>query len=191
MGKSKKLAESILLNMCKNFNTDYVIVRFGNVLGTRGSVSEIFRKQILKGGPITITNPDMRRYFMTPQQAVQLVLIAATHGMDGDIIIPNLKKQIYITDLIAELIKKIDPVCNSKIKLIVTGSRKGEKLEEQLFSDEEKSLAIQNEDYYRINYDSCLSKIEYIIEEFKKFNNSSFEEICESIFSYSKADGDF
>lgn len=137
MGQSKKAAEAILLKLGKFYKTDFIVIRLCNVLGSRGSVSEIFIRQILKGGPVTLTHPDMKRYFITLPQAAIFTLKAAEFGRNGCLFIPRLNKPIKITELLNALIKKFNPSIESQIEVITTGFRKGEKLIEEILTLDE------------------------------------------------------
>ena len=133
MGSSKKIAE-MYLNEIPNKPTVFIIVRFGNVLGSRGSVVPIFEEQIKNGGPITITDPDMKRFFMTIPEAVFLVLQAAKIGKNNDIFILDMGKQIKIVTLANKMIKAFGKKPEQDIKISFVGKRPGEKIEEQLIS---------------------------------------------------------
>ncbi|WP_337588940.1 nucleoside-diphosphate sugar epimerase/dehydratase [Gorillibacterium massiliense] len=138
MGATKRLAEFMLLNMGKSQATKFLIVRFGNVLGSRGSVVPLFKRQIEDGGPVTVTHPDMVRYFMTISEAVQLVLLAVTMAQGGEILILDMGKPVKILDLAHRLIRLTGLEPDKDIQIVYTGIRPGEKLAEQLFSPEEK-----------------------------------------------------
>jgi FlaA1/EpsC-like NDP-sugar epimerase len=133
-GATKRIAEMIVLNAGKISNQAFCVVRFGNVLGSRGSVVPIFKRQIAKGGPITITHPDMERYFMTIPEAVYLVLQSASMGLGGDAFVLNMGQQIKIVDLAQDLIRLsgLDP---KEIEIIFTGIRPGEKISEDLWDE--------------------------------------------------------
>jgi FlaA1/EpsC-like NDP-sugar epimerase len=137
MGASKRLAEMIVHNAAINTGYCYSAVRFGNVLGSRGSVIKTFKKQLEKGGPITVTHPDIIRYLITIPEAVQLALQASVLGKGGEIFMLDMGKPIKIVDLAKDLIKLSGLEEGKDIKIIFTGLRPGEKLYEELFVDGE------------------------------------------------------
>jgi len=137
MGATKRLAELLVLAAAQRSGQAYMAVRFGNVLGSRGSVIPIFQRQIAAGGPLTITHPDMRRYFMTIPEAVQLVLHASELGQGGEIFVLDMGQPVRILDLATELIKLSGLEPGRDIKIVYTGIRPGEKLDEELFLEEE------------------------------------------------------
>ncbi len=141
MGASKRLCEKYIQNFSLSSNsTKFSIVRFGNVLGSTGSVMPLFEEQIKQGGPITITDPKVTRYFMTIREAVELVLISSQlKTKNGEIFILEMGKPVLIKDLAKSMINLLGEKEN-EIKIIYTGLRKGEKLSEQLFFNEEKVI---------------------------------------------------
>ncbi|MFO7448366.1 MAG: nucleoside-diphosphate sugar epimerase/dehydratase [Ignavibacteriaceae bacterium] len=145
MGTSKRIGEMIVINAAKKFDRKFSVVRFGNVLGSRGSVVQIFKSQIKEGGPITITHPDINRYFMTIPEAVQLVLQAFIIGNGGDIFIFDMGKPVKIVDLAKDLIKLSGLELGKDIEIKITGLRPGEKLYEELFNGGEKFKNTVNE----------------------------------------------
>ena len=136
MGVTKRIAELIILGL-QHEHTRYVAVRFGNVLGSNGSVVPIFQQQIAAGGPVTVTHPEARRYFMTIPESVQLVLQASTMGVASDIFVLEMGQQIRIADMARNLIRLSGLEPDQDIPIIYTGLRPGEKLFEELMLDAE------------------------------------------------------
>ena len=147
MGASKKIGEILIQNIAAKSNTKFSCVRFGNVLGSRGSVVPLFQKQISQGGPITITHPDIKRYFMSTSEAVQLIIQAGTIGKCGEIFVLDMGEPIKIYDLAKDLIK-LSGFTEEDFEIKYTGLRPGEKLYEEILVDEEKSKATQFEKIY-------------------------------------------
>lgn len=137
MGASKRLAEMVVQNMNFHSKTRFAIVRFGNVLGSRGSVVPLFKKQIAKGGPITITDPEMVRYFMTIPEAAQLVLQAGTFSQGGEVFLLDMGEPVKILDMARDLVELHGLIPDKDIKFVFTGLRPGEKLYEELLTAEE------------------------------------------------------
>ncbi len=134
MGASKYLAEVLVQHVAQRLGRPFVVVRFGNVLGSRGSVVPLFQHQIAAGGPVTITHPEMRRYFMTIPEAVQLVLQAGALGRGGEVFVLDMGAQIRILDLAQDLISLSGLRPKEDIEIVFTGVRPGEKLYEELFA---------------------------------------------------------
>jgi len=135
MGASKRLAEMIVLDAAQRSQKPYSVVRFGNVLGSRGSVVPLFKRQIAQGGPVTVTHPKMKRYFMTIPEAVHLVLQAAGMGKGGETFVLNMGDQIKIVDLAEDLIRLSGLEPGKDIEIVYTGIREGEKLSEDLWNE--------------------------------------------------------
>ena len=138
MGATKRIAEMMVIDAAKRSGSPYTVVRFGNVLGSRGSVVPLFKRQIAKGGPVTITHKDMKRYFMTIPEAVYLVLQTAGMGEGGETFILNMGEQVRIVDLAEDLIRLSGLEPERDIEIVFTGVREGEKLSEELWNDGRK-----------------------------------------------------
>jgi FlaA1/EpsC-like NDP-sugar epimerase len=135
MGASKRLAGMIVRNAARESGRPFVVVRFGNVLGSRGSVVPIFKQQIERGGPVTVTHADMKRFFMTIPEAVHLVIEAAGMGKSGELFVLDMGEQVRIVDLAQDLIR-LSGFATEEIGIAYTGVRRGEKMEEALWEDD-------------------------------------------------------
>jgi FlaA1/EpsC-like NDP-sugar epimerase len=151
MGATKRVAERIIRGLADDpLGTRFVGVRFGNVLGSAGSVVPTFKRQIARGGPVTVTHPEMRRYFMTIPEAVQLVLQAATLGAGGDIFVLDMGEPVRIVDLAEDLIRLSGLRPDIDIKIEFTGIRRGEKLYEEWARDSETHVPTVHPQIFRL-----------------------------------------
>jgi len=218
MGASKRIAEIYVQSLGKKISlpfgegrggasTKFITTRFGNVLGSNGSVIPFFKKQIEQGGPVTVTHPEITRYFMLIPEACQLVLEASALGKGGEIFIFDMGKSVKIADLAKKMIKLSRLTLDKDIKIIYTGLRPGEKLYEELLNDQENTLPthhpqimiakVKEYDFAQISkeidlllpllkeqdYKGIVKKMKEILPEFKS-NNSVFEELDKLIIEH-------
>jgi FlaA1/EpsC-like NDP-sugar epimerase len=150
MGATKRVAELMFQGQARAGNNEarYSCVRFGNVLGSRGSVVPIFREQIGNGGPLTVTDPEMERYFMTMQEAAQLIIQAGVLGEKGEIFLLDMGEPVKLMDLARDMIRLSGLTLGEDIDIRVTGLRPGEKLKEELLIGEEGASRTQFEKIY-------------------------------------------
>ena len=184
MGASKRIAEMVVQEAALRMARPYVVVRFGNVLGSRGSVIPLFKEQIKAGGPVTVTHPEMTRYFMTIPEAVHLVLQAGVLGMGSEIFVLDMGQPVKVLDLAKDLIELSGFKPNEDIDIIFTGIRPGEKLHETLFySDEmqagtahEKILVTQN------NHGQAAEDLEEVIKHLEQLAHGQREAEILAVF---------
>ena len=149
MGATKQLAEGVVRDLSSRGITRFAVVRFGNVLGSRGSVVPVFKRQIASGGPVTVTHPDMVRYFMTISEAAQLVIEAGALARGGEIFVLDMGEPVKIVDLAMNMIKLSGYRPGKDIEVKFTGIRPGEKLYEELFGKEELLIETEHEKIYQ------------------------------------------
>jgi FlaA1/EpsC-like NDP-sugar epimerase len=190
MGATKRLAE-IMIQISNNDqkHTEFMAVRFGNVLGSSGSVIPIFKEQIKKGGPVTVTDPDMERYFMSITEAGQLILQAGSLGNGGEIFILDMGETVKIIDLATDLIK-LSGFEPSQIPIEITGSRPGEKKIEELSLPNEKLDKTKHEKIFVLNNKAkdnektiILNEVKKMREKLNNFNSNELKTILSSILS--------
>jgi len=158
-GATKRLAEMIVLNAARESKRAFTVVRFGNVLGSRGSIIPIFKNQIANGGPVTITHPDMYRFFMTIPEAVYLVLQAASMENGGETFVLNMGEPVRILDLAEDLIRLSGLEPQRDIEIAYTGIRPGEKLTEELWDEGTPLAKTLHPDIFRLENDASFSSL--------------------------------
>src|SRR5690606_7891884 len=180
MGATKRFAEMIVQNLAINSKTTFSAVRFGNVLGSRGSVVPLFKEQIAKGGPVTVTDPDMTRYFMTIPEASRLVIQAGLLASGGEVFVLDMGEPVKIVDLAKNMIR-LSGYEESEIKIQFTGVRPGEKLYEELLDASE----IQSEKIYPKIYIGKATPISEseLAEVLNKLPAMTEEEVKEKLLS--------
>jgi FlaA1/EpsC-like NDP-sugar epimerase len=156
-GATKRIGEMLILDASRRTGKSFSVVRFGNVLGSRGSVLVLFKRQIDYGGPVTVTNPDMERYFMTIPEAVHLVLQASAMGKGGEVFVLNMGEQIRILNLAQDLIRLSGLEPGKDIEIVFTGIRPGEKLSEALWDEGADYLSTIHPDILRLNENEVLN----------------------------------
>jgi FlaA1/EpsC-like NDP-sugar epimerase len=161
MGCTKRIAEIYVQSLNRHLErlalgkTSFVTTRFGNVLGSNGSVIPIFKEQIKKGGPITVTHPEITRFFMTIPEACELVIEAGVMGHGGEIFIFDMGKPIKIYDLARKMVMLSGKELNKDIEIVFTGLRDGEKLYEELLNDQENTIPTHNEKILKAKVSEC------------------------------------
>ena len=195
MGATKRITELLCKRMSLNSgHTKFSAVRFGNVLGSSGSVIPIFKEQIRRGGPITVTDRDIRRYFMTIPEAVQLVLEASSISKGGELFVLDMGSMVKIYDLALTMIRLSGLEPEKDIKIEISGLRPGEKMYEELKMDTESLVSTPNDRIFIFNYDDFDQReFEYRFKKlglaFKKRDiKALFEEIMELVPTYKASD---
>lgn len=152
MGTSKRIAEIFCQNLDERVETRFITVRFGNVLGSAGSVLPLFQKQLQSGGPLTVTHPDIQRYFMTIPEACQLILQAMVNGCGGEIFVLDMGEPIKIHYLAEQMIRLAGKIPGKDIAIEYTGLRPGEKLFEELFHEREQLTQTDHTKLYQAKF---------------------------------------
>ena len=189
MGATKRICEMIIQMVNAKSNTNYVAVRFGNVLGSHGSVIPIFKKQIEQGGPVTLTDKNITRYFMTISEAVGLILQAITFAEGGEIFVLDMGKQVKIYDLAVKLINMYGYEVDKDIRIEITGLRSGEKLYEELIINEEgltktlheKIFVTKIMDYDRVKVKEEVEKLRELVNSKKEVTKEEIKKVLKEI----------
>jgi dTDP-glucose 4,6-dehydratase len=162
LGQTKRIAEQLTSHAGKEHSGTYLSVRFGNVLGSRGSVLPLFREQIAQGGPITVTHPEVTRFFMTIPEACELVIQAGALSHDGEVLVLDMGEPVKIADLARRLIAE----CDRNVEIVYTGLRPGEKMHEVLFSPTELPSASEHPMIQRVEVPSMSPTIAALKDPF-------------------------
>jgi FlaA1/EpsC-like NDP-sugar epimerase len=191
MGATKRLAEMIVLDYAHRTGRAFSVVRFGNVLGSRGSVVPLFKRQIAHGGPITITHTDMKRYFMTIPEAVHLVLQASAMGQGGEIFLLNMGQQVRILDLAEDLIRLSGLEPGKDIEIVFTGIRPGEKLSEDLWEEGTEYQKTTHPDIFRVEAEESIipPNLSRIVKELNQLSRKSETHAIISLLDETIPDG--
>lgn len=199
MGASKRLCEKVVQSRANRggHNTKFIITRFGNVIGSNGSVIPIFAKQIENGGPVTVTHPEVYRYFMTIPEACQLVLEAGFMGQGGEIFVFDMGQQVKIADLAKAMIKLSGFIPDKDIQIVYTGLRPGEKLYEELLTDLEKTIPTHHEKIRKahveeIDGELVMEKIDSLLTDLYSLSNEEVVHLMKDLIpEYHTTNGKF
>jgi FlaA1/EpsC-like NDP-sugar epimerase len=189
LGATKRIAEQYIENINKISSTSYITVRFGNVLGSDGSVVPLFKEQINKGGPVTVTHPEVTRYFMTIREACQLILQASKMGKGGEIYVLDMGESIKINYLAEQMIRLSGLIPNEDINIEYTGLRPGEKMYEELFYGNEMREKTEHNKillakHSVINLKDFKNKINEIINSIDKFDNDKLKILLKNLVPF-------
>lgn len=192
MGATKRMAEMIVLNAARKYGLPYSVVRFGNVLGSRGSVVPLFKRQIAMGGPITVRDKDVERFFMTIPEAVHLVLQAFTMGHGGEVFLLNMGEPVKILDLAKDLIRLSGLEPGRDIEIVYTGLRPGEKLSEVLWDDGVEQLPTAHPEISKLgdtetlSGDRLMTVVEELIEDAQAGNVEALVQLLDEVIPGAK-----
>ncbi len=173
MGTTKRVAEIFCQNLNIRSKTQFITVRFGNVLGSAGSVIPLFQKQLEVGGPLTVTHPDMLRYFMTIPEATQLILQAMVNGQGGEIFVLDMGEPVKISYLAEQMIRLAGKEPGKEIAIKYTGLRPGEKLYEELFHESEQLVPTEHEKLFKAKFREL--EWQELMQTMRMINNACFE----------------
>ena len=178
MGASKRIAEKIIMKLNPECDTEFIAVRFGNVLGSSGSVIPLSKKQIQNGGPVTVTHPEITRYFMTIPEACQLVIQAGAFAHGGELFVLDMGKPVKILDLAEKLIRLSGHEPYRTIDIEFTGLRLGEKMYEELLIDLDNVIRTPNRAIFieknNNNFDEILDEVKWLEENINDFDPIAF-----------------
>jgi FlaA1/EpsC-like NDP-sugar epimerase len=189
LGATKRLSELYCQSRNHNSRTSFVIVRFGNVLGSDGSVVPLFQRQIRAGGPVTVTHPEITRYFMTIRESCQLILQAASMGAGGEIYVLDMGKPVKILYLAEQMIRLSSRVASKDIEIRITGLRPGEKLTEELFYDDEEITKTGHDKillarYQNVNFTEILQIINQLEHASDNCEQDKIHEILNNVVPF-------
>jgi len=179
MGATKRVGEMICQVLNKKGTTSFISVRFGNVLNSRGSVIPIFKQQIEKGGPVEVTHPEMKRYFMLTSEACLLVMQAGAMGKGGEVFVLDMGEPVKILDLAKEMVRLSGFEVDRDIPIVFTGPRPGEKLFEEILTAEEGTTATQHQKIFMAKLSEVdEAKLNFNLQKLKQaIENSNKQEI--------------